>query len=428
MRRGKPLPIGFRNWGLVKARVSLPFNFLILTVGTLILAAASYAGTENTLHGFQPSTGYAPTSGVIFDGAGNLYGTAYYGGSTACEGVGCGVVFKLTPVGGGAWTYTEIYTFTGGADGSHPESSLVFDAAGNLYGATGGEYFRGEFGTVFKLSPNSDGSWSFILIHAFGGGIDGMEPYSLIIDEAGDLYGTTLRGGASNAGTAFSLTPTSGGNWKEILLHTFTGCMDGAYPTGLLLDSSGSLYGTTQLGGTACYPGGVGGVFKLTTRTGGGWQATVLHRFSGGADGGYPGSLTFNSAGDLYGVASTGGNISNCQNYGCGLVFRLTQGSNGGWNESILHKFNGGNGLNPEAIIFNSSGTLYGTTKSGGSGFGLVFSLNPNGTENIIYQFGEGSDGGGPVGPLIFDQAGNLYGGTEQGGPSDSGVVYEVTP
>jgi uncharacterized repeat protein (TIGR03803 family) len=401
--------------------------FLVL-ISVLGLGSKVRAGSESVLHAFTLSTGYAPVGGVVFDGAGNLYGTAYYGGSTACEGQGCGVVFKLTPGAGGNWTYTEIYTFTGGTDGSHPTSTLVFDAAGNLYGATTGEYFRGEFGTVFKLAPNLNGSWSFALVHSFGGGSDGMEPYFLIVDEAGNLYGTTLHGGASNAGTVFSLTPTSGGKWKESLLHTFTGCLDGALPANLAVDSKGNLYGTTQRGGTACYPAGAGVAFELAPRSGGRWQEMVLHRFTGGTDGGIPGNLMFDSAGILYGVALTGGNVSDCFNSGCGLVFQLTQGTNGSWNESVLHKFNGGNGLNPEAIIFNSSGTLYGTTNSGASGYGLLYDLGSAETENVIYQFSGGLDGGGPVGPLVLDKAGNLYGVTQLGGSFGSGVVYELTP
>jgi uncharacterized repeat protein (TIGR03803 family) len=415
----------------VKPTAKVPGRFLLSGVCVLLFGSLALAGTEKILHTFAVTDGDNPYTGVVFDGAGNLYGTTFYGGSTDCNGAGCGVVFKLAPAAGGGLTETTIYAFTGGADGSHPYSPLVFDAAGNLYGATYGAYFGGTGqGTVFKLTPNADSSWSFVLLHAFAGGQDGAQPNGpLALDAAGNLYGTTNIGGSHGAGIAFGLAPNSHGPWKESLLHVFTGGQDGSAPFGLISDAAGNLYGAATFGGTATCSCGV--VYQLSPVSSGGWKETVLHRFTGESDGGYPGSLALSSSGQLYGAAETGGRTIYCSG-GCGVVFRLTAGVQGAWSETILHKFNGVNGVGPGGLVFDSGGqNLYGSTFSAGYAAGLIFDLaaSDNWTETVIYDFPGGfDDGAKPIGPLVLDRAGNVYGTTIFGGSDYAGVVFEVTP
>lgn len=402
-------------------------KLLSAAVCILLFGSLASAATEKILHSFSITDGEFPENGVVLDKAGNLYGTTFYGGSAACSGQGCGVVFKLTPAAGGVWTESAIYTFTGGADGNHPDSTLVFDAAGNLYGSTYGAYYGGTgLGTVFKLTPQADGSWSFGLLHTFTGGKDGTRPSgTLAIDTAGHVFGTTITGGIYNAGTAFEISPAGGGKWTETVLHTFTGGKDGSFPFGLILDAAGNPYGATYYGGEkAC---DCGGVYALTHAAGGGWKQTLLHRFSGGGDGAIPVSLVFDSVGNLYGVTEQGGNAVSCQG-GCGVLFELTPGSDSTWAEAALFNFNGRTGNAPGGLVFgNGDGALYGSTFEGGLVSGLIFSLAPgsNWTETVLYEFGEKpNDGAEPVGPLVLDHAGNLYGTTK----SPVGSVFEVTP
>jgi hypothetical protein len=190
------------------------------------------------------------------------------------------------------------------------------------------------------------------------------------------------------------------------------------------IDPKGNLYGTAFFGGaSACgQPGGV--VFRLTPQSGGTWKETEIYSFDTGTDGGYPATLGFDSAGNIYGTADLGGKN------GVGLVFKLTR-SNSQWNETDLHDFNGQNGIEPASLVLGSGGALHGTVRyNGQSGAGLVYELTPKtGTkETIVYQFTGRSDGGNPDGAIVLDKAGNIYGGTEQGGSHEVGVIFEVTP
>jgi uncharacterized repeat protein (TIGR03803 family) len=413
----------------MKPRVSARAKFLAVAISVLLLGSFAWAGTEQVLHTFTIADGEYPYAGVIFDGSGNLYGTTFYGGSTACNGAGCGVVFKLAPAAGGGWTESTIYTFKGLADGNHPYSPLIFDAAGNLYGTTYGDYDGGSgFGTAYRLSPNSDGSWRFSLLHTFGIGNDGMQPNGPIaFDSLGNLYGATFTGGTSSIGTVFEISPAANGSWKEAVLHSFVGGKDGAYPSSGVVVRNGMVYGTTESGGIGCATG-CGVVFEFSPNSDGTWKESFPRRFTGGIDGYLPYGLLFDSSGNLYGAAA-GGNKAYCDS-GCGLVFRMTEKLDGVWADTVLHNFNGGNGQAPEALIFGADGDLYGATGGGGLGAGLVFDLNPDATwaETVIYEFEGGSDGYQPTPPMIFDNAGNLYGTALHGGASDVGVVFEVTP
>jgi len=300
------------------------------------------------------------------------------GGNVSCNG--CGTVFKLTPKSDGSWMERVLYSFTGGVDGKYPEAGLIFDTAGNLYGTTiqGG---ANDGGTIFKLTPNSNGSGTESVLYSFTGGADGFEPNAdLIFDLAGNLYGTTPWGGAQGGfGTAFKLKQNSDGSWTETVLYSFSGGVDGAIPVAaLIFDVAGNLYGTTRLGGAA---NGFGAVFELTPNSDGSWTESVLHSFNH-HDGAFPyAGLIFDDVGNLYGTTSEGGNLSCRRGHGCGTVFKLTPNSKGSWAYSRPHAFLGKSASTPySGLVLHNDGYLYGMTNDCGSGtgcHGVVFKLTP---------------------------------------------------
>jgi len=396
--------------------------------------------TEKTLRNFHGQDGFNPNGGFIFDKAGNLYGTTENGGglgTTRCIDGGCGTVFELSPQANGQWSLTTLYRFTGGSDGSLPNANLVFDGAGNLYGSTreGGDVGEGlGNGVLFEVSPNAS-SWTERVLYAFTGGTDGGEPDNIISDSAGNLYGATAVGGSSTAcrgyscGAVFELS-SSGGEWTENVLYSFQES-DGQDPIGALtFGSGGKLLGTTRFGGTS----NLGTVFQLTPSNGQ-WSESVLWDFTGGNDGWEPlFGVTLGSAGQVFSTAIYGGG-----NTGNGSVIELTATQSGLWKETTLDAFVDGSGDGPLVnVIFDSAGNLYGTNSRGGKyGFGSVYELTPSGNgawkEQVIYNFPTGSvyngeaEGAGPSN-LIFDSAGNLYGETSTGGSAGFGSVFELSP
>jgi uncharacterized repeat protein (TIGR03803 family) len=266
------------------------------------------------------TSGCRPHGGVIFDQSGNLFGTTLSGGTGNCNGFnpGCGTVFMLSP-GSGGWTESVIHSFAGKfADGSGSQSGLLIDKTGNLYGAT-----LGHFGVIFELSPTSGGGWQEEVLYAFLGGNDGEVPNGpLVFDMAGNLYGTTQGGGSEGGGVAFELTPGSSGAWTETVIHDFT-VKTGDEPVlplaGLAFDPAGNLYGTTYYGGgtSFCNGRGCGTVFELTPGSGGQWTENVLHSFTAGSDGQNPMAAVTVVKGKLYGTTMFGG-IHNL-----GIVFQV---------------------------------------------------------------------------------------------------------
>jgi uncharacterized repeat protein (TIGR03803 family) len=418
---------------------------LALTFIPLILTVSARAQTETVLFSFTGGTnGYNSVASLLLDSAGNLYGTTSEGGNSQNCSVGCGIVFQLSPNAGG-WTENVPYAFLGGNNGEYPFVGVTKDAAGNLYGATGGGV-PGN-GTIFELSPNSGGGWNETTLHVFSGGRDGANPYGgLILDAAGSLYGTAHGGGqtscGSGCGVVFKLSPTSTG-WKETVLHAFSG-KDGYHPSsGLIFDAAGNLYGTTTWGGPQCGSSGCGVVFELSPTPAGLWREKVLHAFSDGPDGAYPVTgLVFDTTGNLYGTTSSGGDRSHCVGAGCGVVFELSPTSSGPWKETVLHIFAEGNdGAIPSGVIFDSAGNLYGTTNEGGNpnicaghGCGVAFELSPGSsgwTETVLHTFDNNAfpnDGLMPQAGVILDSAGNLYGTTPIGGSNGLGTVFEISP
>ena len=264
--------------------------------------------------------GQVPSGDLVFGQDRNIYGTTVHGGNSGCT-IGCGVVFELASTNG-TWTQSVLYTFTGGADGREPQAGVIFDNLGRLDGTTwlGGDFTNNcpnlGCGTVFQLTHSGSG-WTENVLYPFQGGDDGYRPATnVIIDSSGNLYGTTLLNGANLGGTVFELTP-SGQSWSFNLLYSLLGDEG---PLGkLIMDAAGNLYGTTYADGAQLY----GSVFKLTP-VGGSWMYTSLHDFTGGSDGAYPvGGVVLDAAGNLYGTASQGGTSTNCTG-GCGVVFKIT--------------------------------------------------------------------------------------------------------
>lgn len=433
--------------------------------GTLLFSVAAAARA----HGLQPPTYsvlYTFTGGadgalpaalegsapLALDGQGNLYGTASYEGNVnnpSCSAaLYCGVVFKVDRSG----NELTLHSFTGSPDGYYPNSSVIQDDEGNLYGTTLGGGSNGVggygYGTVFKL----DRAGNETVLHDFSGGSGGADPVGGVIrDSEGNLYGTTTGAGESgciggSCGLVFKLDPVG----KLTVLHFFTGGADGGEPwASLVRDDQGNLYGTTAYGGDiaspahACLGYGCGVVFKLD-RDG---KETVLYSFTGGADGAIPfGGLSRDPDGALYGVAYSGGSFGAGTaggGDGNGVVFKLDpQGK-----FSVLYTFTGGSdGAIPIGTPLRIGSGIYGTAYAGGNqtsalcgsyGCGVVYRLDAKGNETVLYTFSGYADGDDPSQGLVADTKGNLYGTTEFGGdiasPSPAcfgygcGVVFKLT-
>jgi uncharacterized repeat protein (TIGR03803 family) len=376
-----------------KLSLGMSMVFAAATIMTVTLAAAQ---TETVLFTFGPqesNIGAMPEGGVVRDAAGNLYGTTEYGGDISDEGFGFGTAFELSPAAGGGWTETILHNFgSSGTDGFYPESGVILDAAGNLYGTTygGGAY---DSGTVFELSPAAGGGWTEKILHSFNNnGKDGMNPIAgLAFDAAGNLYGTTYDGGPNYCYT----------NYEGITVNC-------------------------------------GIVFELSPEAGGGWTEKALHAFRNTSKDGFNPitGVIVDAKGNLYG-GSTGGGV-----YGLGVAYQLTPKAGGTWTEKLLHSFNnnGHDGWgNQGRFIFDALGNLYGTTSDGGIGteFGTVYELSPevNGSwsEKVLFRFEGGNQGQNPEAGVVFDAAGNLYGTTIFGGPICrnnlcGGTVFKLTP
>ncbi len=421
-----------------RPRIRVVGGVALLMSAVLLPTAVRARSKEEVLYSFQHgSGGTLPLGNLILDKAGNLYGVAEQGGAS-----NDGAVYKLTRGTGGHWTERVLYGFRGGSDGSSPQGSLMFDRAGNLYGTTyggGNSSCFGGCGTVFELTPAENGPWSETILYTFTGGADGGLPKAgLVLDASGNFYGTTYAGGnptcnGSSCGVVFELSPTNG-RWTETVLYRFTGGNDGASPMGgVIADSRGNLYGTASLAGK--YGGGT--VFELAPAQGGQWIETVLHTFKGGRDGYFPAAgLVVHQAHHLYGTTYAGGGDGACGSGGCGTVFQLAPGAGGKWKETVLHRFDIKDGRESFATpVFDKAGHLYATAFEGGgmNNCGTAFELTPSAhgmwKDTVLHTFCAGSnDGATPEGSLVRDQTGHLYGVTGEGGMSDGGTVFEITP
>lgn len=324
------------------------------------------------------------------------------------------------------WAATQkiLYSFANQTDGWGPQGALVMDSAGNLYGTTS---FGGAFnnGTVFELQYNQ-GQWTKVVLHSFAGyPRDGSKPLgNLVFDKVGNLYGTTYLGGTGGSGTVFRLTPSAGGNWTESILYSFGAFVgDAALPGGgLFFDGHGNIFGVTQSGGNG--PCGVGGfsgcgAFFELTHSSGRWTETVLYSFAGSPDVAFPsGNLVADSQGNFYGPSLEGGS-TNCAE-GCGTIYELIPSAGGGWTEQVFYAPE--DGFYPVGpLLVDQAGNLYGTStlSPNFASNGTVFELSPSSsgwTETVIYNFSGAPDGNEPESGLVRDRAGNLYGTTYWGG------------
>jgi len=353
---------------------------------------------------------------------------------------GFAVVAVSVILASGVWAASKekvLYAFTGANNGLNQAALLAFDSSGNAYGTTA-EGGTAGLGTVFKLTPHSNGKWTETVLHNFSGGSDGKAPHGGVTLYKGSLYGTAVAGGSGGActgdgcGTVFKLT-RSGSSFS--VLYNFTGGKDGFGPGGgVVFDKKGNLYGTTPDGGKAngCAGQGCGVVYQLAPTKGGGWREKAIHTFTGGSDGatGSLGLLHFDKAGNIYGAAELGGD----KICGCGTIFKLSATSTGRWRFSRLYAFTGTPDGNSSygGLIADATGSLYGTTYFGGAnGQGSVFQLtrgsNGKWTNTILYSFQGSTDGGNPTSTLIFDANGNLYGTATAGGANGDGVVFKLT-
>jgi uncharacterized repeat protein (TIGR03803 family) len=421
----------------------------ILTLAVITVCASSNGwAAEKVLHAFNGTDGSEPRATLIWDAAGNLYGTTEIGGSA-----NNGTVFELSKNADGSWTETVLYNFQGGSDGFAPWSGLTFDAAGNLYGTTleggGSTNCSGGCGTVFKLTKGSTGTWTESILYVFQGGNDAARPGNpLIFDAQGNIYGTTFYGGPTNCNTGcgflYKLSPTASGPWTETLLHMFGVGSDGEHPMGpLVMDKSGNIFGTAS--------GYVGAAYEFSPVAGGGGNYSVIFNFDGtrgAATGVSPeGGLIADAQGNLYGTAMCGGSgvtangWSPCEPaFGYGNVFELSQSSSGVWTQKVLFTFYGNKNASfpTNPLLLDAAGNIYGTTAFGGNPQGLAdwnegtaFKLTPNSngsySETVLHKFIWGTRGYTPFAGLVFDGQGNLYGTTYYGG-AGNGVVFEITP
>jgi uncharacterized repeat protein (TIGR03803 family) len=325
-------------------------------------------GTYHSLYEFLggENDGWAPVGNIVMDSAGNIYGTTTHGGLGAgCLG-GCGTVFKLTPGSNGHYTESIIHFFSF-PEGTEPTAGLTFDSSGNLYGTTssGGN----GYGSVFELTANSDGSWSANVLYRFGEPPDGEIPRAEVtLDAAGNIYGTTTQGGSSSDGTVFQLVQNSGGGWTENVLYEFNSAAGCTPEAPILIGRAGNLYGTAA--GCGTYAAGV--VYELAPGTGGSWSESTVHSFGYGIDGANPQSpLTADGKGNLWGTTLFGGGTNG------GTVYELKPNPDGGWSEAVVYNVQlWGNCFFPpvcdqpttifSTLTFGSDGTAYGTASGGG--------------------------------------------------------------
>jgi uncharacterized repeat protein (TIGR03803 family) len=343
--------------------------------------------------------------------------------------------FAIAAMPASAQTETTLYNFSGTS--ADPITTPTLDSAGNLYGTS-------LSGGVWQLQPQSSGPWTYSLLDNIAASGFSYSESPVIFDSKGNIYVTSVEGGAAGDGAVLELTPQSDGSWSEITLHTF-GKGDGQTPSGhLAFDAAGNLYGTTQHGGLH---NSAGVAYELSPQPDGSWKEKIIHNFGNGTDGTVPyGGLTidassfgngtdganpwappiFDAAGNLYGTTGFGGANT------FGTVYELMPQGGAKWKEKLLHVFAGGkDGIEPfDGVVFDSAGNLYGATFGGGKG-GVAFELVPRTSgpwqEFILHEFGTPGDGASPDSGLVIDASGTLYGTTFQGGANGVGTAFAIT-
>ncbi len=397
----------------------------------LALTYAAQAQTFQVLHTFEGPDGTS-SGALVVDSQGNLYGTASQGGINNCNTFGCGTVFELSPSQSG-WSFATLYKFQSKTEGWNPAAPLTIGPGGIFYGATVDGGIEGGGGTVFRLAPICTDPackqklWSKTTLYSFGACNGAGTNGGLVLDKAGNLYGTTIAA-CTKRGQVYELSPAQEiqGNWNLTVIHPFAGApSDGGWLLAtLLIDNSGNLYGPTFSGGSS----NVGTIYRLSHQ-GKAWEEDLLYVFNG-LDVIHPiNSLISDSSGNFYGVTYGDQQPS--------VAFKLSN-VDGSWEFSPLYTFLPGQAQElTSGLVMDSAGNLYGVGSGGVFGYGAVYKLTqtPNGwIYSTEHDFTGGSDGASPSGPLTLDTNGNLYGSASAGGDLNCipgigcGTVWMITP
>ncbi len=420
----------------------------IADYGTIFKLSLPTTSTFAVVHTFTGAAdGGNPFAGVTLDSTGSLYGSAATGGTGSCaylNTTGCGTLYQIKKHNS-TFLFSPVYNFQGGStDGEFPARPLVLGPNGTFYGTTvaGGEgscTFEGApgCGVVFNTGPNPTPPRTPLLkfreslLYKFPDGASGANPFApVVFDSAGNIYSTTISGGANGFGAVVKLTPIGGG-YTESVIYSFAGGSDGEYPLdGVVFDNAGNLYGTTGYGGgsVAC-PNGCGTVFKLSPN-GNNWSERVVYAFQGSLDGTYPNAgVALDAAGNVYGNTLQGGS------FGGGTVCELTPNGSG-YNFNLLFSVPTASGNAIARVVLDSSGNLYDVIPGGGAfGAGQVLKLTHSGSNWIytdLHDFTGGADGARPYGQVNFDSSGNIYGTATFGagsgcGGQGCGTVWELS-
>ena len=374
--------------------------------GNIAFSGQAWASPpEQSLYSFTGPDGYYPSGAPVLDRHGNLFGVTASGGEANNDGV----VYELSPpsTSGQPWTYTQLYAFTGGTDGSGPVDALVLNKSGDLIGVTNKAGASGN-GTVFELSPSKSG-YTFQVLHAFTG-TDGANPtHGVTLDQNGTAYGVTFGGGTAGNGVIYKLTPPAkkGAAWSFVKIHELTSADGTSGPYGLVTIKNGTLYGATHSGYGAIYR------LRLSSRA-----FSVIYAFNGGADGAYPTSVTFDPNNVLVGATSGAGNSNK------GTVYQLRQKDNA-WIENTVASFDGQScGEAFTNLYVATDGNYFGTANYPGCIFEVKISAS--GTSGKIISLDSELKSAAPLGGVAVNAKGDLFGTDSQGGTDLGGEVWEV--
>ncbi len=418
-----PLPNPFLPGGFMLAR---PLRRLTVVFFTILLPIASAAASQpKVIHSFPNNLIGCEPSALLMDPSGNLFGLA--GDPNADPN--CGMIFELTPQSDGSWQFQVLHQLGKNSTLSQ-QTPFARDAKGNLFAATVFNLnSENRQSAIVELSPTGDGEWMYQTIYTFGTG-DGSLPSWLMTDASGNLYGTTTLGGSGGGGIVFELSPSASGQWTETVLYSFSNGPYGGEPDGLLMDANGNLFGTTYFGGECS----IGTVFELQPGANG-WTYSLLHSFCGYPDGNAPeGGLVIDKNGNLFGVTTEGGTGCGVLGTGCGMLFELLPNSDGTWTEFTVVNFTTPSGFFPFTLTMDSKGDLVGLNAvDGGQGyFGTMFALSQAGNGKwggqVIYRFSVDPRPNPPCCNLIVTPSGTLYGATNgASGNEEWGSIYEWT-
>lgn len=419
------------NLSKIKANNDATINKFALYDGSILFRVENnkYNTNFTNLYYFKGNNdGVSPYNDLIMDANNNLYGiTLWGGGSVNCDG-GCGTVFQLSKDDLGNWSEKIIYSFQGITDGNYP-NSLIMDKDGNLYGTTqyggGNTNCWGGCGTVFQLNKDNQGNWSYHKMYTFQGADSGGLPSNLTLDNNGNIFGFNLSCVNLECGSVFELNKDIQGNWNEKLIYSSQIGNFSTMLASLIIDSNENLYFTLN------YAADGGKIVQLSKDNEGNWISNILYSFNNGQDGYYPTSLLLDVQGNIYGLTIGGGNMT-CGN-GCGTIYQLSKDSQNNWSKKIIYLFQANDINSPFNITNDSNGNFIGVSRVGGyDNVGTIFQLTKNNQGELISQVLYSFQPGNSLPQiLIVDANNNIYGTTNNGGdttsyPNGCGTIFEV--